>query len=555
MSNINSYDLDFLEKFNVKRAVLERHLTFEEIEEICKKSPVETEIFVHGALCYSFSGQCIFSSFLGGQSANRGRCTQPCRRNYLLNKSKTGFYFSPDDLSVAKKMEKFLNLNISSYKIEGRMKSAQYVGNVTRAYRILIDSFYEKGRLSESDILYANEFIKESYGRKTTLGYYFHDKKNIVEPKLAGATGIYIGKALETSDRFLKIKTRIKLRVGDRLRIQEIREGFKIKTLYTLNGKKILTASENSLLSIPFDKKIKVKKGNLIFKVASGENENIKPLKIKKIKTTHKKINLPDLNLKDSASGKSEYYLKLGDTGHILGIPDYFEDFLILPIPTKNTLKQTGSKLKTLKNRIIFDLPPFIFQNQLKDMELIVDGLINSGFDKFFLNAKSQIYFFQNHSLNNLFLIASERFHVANSYSALFLKKSGFQRWVSDIENNRENLNALKVKSRTIVMLYSKYPMLISRIPNGLKNNSILEDNKKKKFYFKIKKELFHIYSNETFNITGRINELRQMGYNKFLFDLSHFNTFKRGIKSFYNSIKYGKIKSINEFNYNFNLE
>ena len=552
MSNINSFDLEFLKKHNVKRAVLDRHLTFDEIKSITEKSSVEIEIFVHGALCYSFSGQCIFSSFLGGQSANRGRCTQPCRRNYILNKKKTGFFFSPNDLSLVKGLEKFLKINVSSFKIEGRMKSSRYVSNVTKAYRILMDYYNTNGKIDESVIIEADSLVKKSFGRKTSSGYYFFPDTTVVEPKLAGATGVFAGKAFETSHDFLKFKTRVELEIGDRIRVQEIRESFNIKKIYSLKGNFLKKAEKNSIVLIPFEKKIKIKKGNLIFKV-SGKDDSCKKLKIKKISANPEPIRMDRLN--DSPKGKSEYYLKLGDLKQIWGLPDFFKDYLIIPAQNPDNLKQVRAKVKKFHDNMVFEVPPFLFEKDLEKFSGIIDSLVNLGFKKFFLNSKSQLLFFEKYKSENIFLIASERFHVANSYSAFFLKKAGFKRYVTDIENSKENLNAISLKSDAIVMLYSKYPLLVSRFPNGVKNNSLLEDNKKKRFSFKIEKGLQYIYSNETFNICSRINELKGIGYNKFLFDISNLKTFNKSIKSFYNALKYGKIKSINEFNYNFNID
>ena len=556
MSNINSYDLKFLEKFNVKRAVIDRHLTFDEIKRITEESPIEVEIFVHGALCYSFSGQCIFSSFLGGQSANRGRCTQPCRRRYVLNKEKTGFYFSPNDLSTIKLLEKFLQLNVASCKIEGRMKSAQYVANVTKAYRILIDFFHENGNITNDVLKESEKLIRESYGRKTTLGYYFYDKQPIVEPKLSGATGIYAGKALESSYKMLKFKTGIDLNIGDRIRIQEIRASFNIKQIFSDKGKILNFGKKNSVVSIPVEKNVRVKRGNLIFKVGDCRDaESVKKIKIKRKKFRIEKNITNNLLLSDDEHTKSEYYLKLGDVRHLTGLPDYFSDYLIIPLHSFNNYKSTGGKFEKFRERIFIELPPFVFEKDLEELSLITDVLIKEGFRKFFLNSKGQTVLFNCHEDKEFFLIASERFHVANSYSCSFLKKAGINRWVTDIENDKKNYENMVLKSNSVILLYSKYPLLVSRVPTGLKNNSFLEDNKKKKFYFKQKRGLYHIYSNETFNISFRINEFKQMGYNKFLYDVSLINNFKRGIKSFYNSLKYGKLKTGNEFNYNFNLE
>ena len=126
----------------IKRVVVARELGFEEIKYIKEHTKAEIEMFVHGALCVSESGLCLFSSFLGGKSANRGMCAQACRRYYTAEYPegiKQGYYFSPCDLQLIEQIPELCDLGINSFKIEGRMKSAEYVGSVVAAYRYVID--------------------------------------------------------------------------------------------------------------------------------------------------------------------------------------------------------------------------------------------------------------------------------------------------------------------------------------------------------------------------------------------------------------------------------
>lgn len=136
-----------LEKLGFTRAVLARELSLSEIEYICKNSNIEIETFIHGALCMSYSGQCLFSSMIGGRSGNRGKCAQPCRLPYEListDSKKTitldkGYLLSPKDLCGLSYIPSLLQAGVDCLKIEGRMKSADYVATVTRIYRKYID--------------------------------------------------------------------------------------------------------------------------------------------------------------------------------------------------------------------------------------------------------------------------------------------------------------------------------------------------------------------------------------------------------------------------------
>ena len=139
----NLIGAQYLEKLGFKRIVLSRELSLSEIEYIKSNISAEVEVFVHGALCISYSGQCLYSSLIGGRSGNRGKCAQGCRLPYeLLENDKTidkGYLLSPRDLSALEILPKLLKTNIDSLKIEGRMKSPEYVATVTRIYRKYLD--------------------------------------------------------------------------------------------------------------------------------------------------------------------------------------------------------------------------------------------------------------------------------------------------------------------------------------------------------------------------------------------------------------------------------
>ncbi|MDR0600020.1 MAG: U32 family peptidase [Treponema sp.] len=178
-----------LSSYGVSRVVLARELTLEEIQGVVQGTNVELEVFVHGALCASASGLCLFSSYLGGKSANRGLCTQACRRFYrtgevpgpafgdppgagLEEKSRGGYFFSPRDLSLIGRVPELAAAGVRSFKIEGRMKSAEYVGAVVAAYRLVLDSLgggEEQGRRAQEQ---ARRVLQNDFARPKTE-YFF----------------------------------------------------------------------------------------------------------------------------------------------------------------------------------------------------------------------------------------------------------------------------------------------------------------------------------------------------------------------------------------------
>jgi putative protease len=159
-----------LSRHGVSRVVLARELSLEELRSIRTETNMELEVFVHGALCVSASGLCLFSSFLGGKSANRGMCTQACRRLYRRPSGESGYYFSPNDLQLLERLPDIAAAGINALKIEGRMKSASYVGAVVSAYRLVVDAI-EQGEDEDQiqrSIEQGREILRNDFARPKT---------------------------------------------------------------------------------------------------------------------------------------------------------------------------------------------------------------------------------------------------------------------------------------------------------------------------------------------------------------------------------------------------
>lgn len=157
-----------MERMGFKRVVLSRELSVDEIKNIALNSNMEIEVFVHGALCYSYSGLCFFSSVMGGRSGNRGRCAQPCRMYYKSPQGEGGYLFSMKDLRTLTHVNRLMAAGIHSFKIEGRMKSAEYVAAATHVYRQAID-----GTLEDMDN--AIHLMNTVFSRETTYSYLFEE--------------------------------------------------------------------------------------------------------------------------------------------------------------------------------------------------------------------------------------------------------------------------------------------------------------------------------------------------------------------------------------------
>lgn len=168
MTVTNHIEAEFLRKQGFKRVVLSRELSFQEIKEIRKKTKIELEVFVSGALCVAYSGKCYMSSFIGARSGNRGMCAQPCRKKYKTENDTTGYFLSPKDQLMGKEeIDKLKEIGIESIKIEGRMKNESYVYELVDYYKNLINNKERKDR------------IKGIFNRDYGKGYFYNDKEII----------------------------------------------------------------------------------------------------------------------------------------------------------------------------------------------------------------------------------------------------------------------------------------------------------------------------------------------------------------------------------------
>jgi putative protease len=260
-----------LETMGFARVVLARELSLEEIAAIRRETTIGLEHFVHGAHCFSLSGQCSFSSWLGGMSGNRGRCAQPCRRRYR-HAGGDGYHFSPNDLSAIELIPELAAAGISSLKIEGRMKSAEYVASVVRAYRQVLDA-PPAGR--KAAVAAAKEQLKGSFGRLPTRGFLPGPTPvDLVQPHLHGATGRMLGRLELCAPGRMTFVTREPLKKGDRLRVQPASDrpgtGFTIREL-ALGSRAVTRAEAGARVTVVTPPEATFRKGDLVFQVASGE--------------------------------------------------------------------------------------------------------------------------------------------------------------------------------------------------------------------------------------------------------------------------------------------
>lgn len=272
----NSEGVKFLEEMGFSRVVLAREVSFENIKIIREHSPLELETFVHGALCISYSGQCLMSSMIGGRSGNRGRCAQPCRMKYSLVDRKGNLLaqpenigehlLSPRDLKMIEHIPQLVQSGIVSLKIEGRMKRPEYVATVVRNYREAIDAFYhDREKFSVNDVW--EKELAQIFNRDFSTGYYFSNQgRDLMSYKRPNNRGLLIGRITRIIKNTAFIKLTESLTVGDGYQIWVTKGGRiagEVKEMF-FNSQKITEAAPGQEVSIKVTGKPRV--GDRVFK-------------------------------------------------------------------------------------------------------------------------------------------------------------------------------------------------------------------------------------------------------------------------------------------------
>lgn len=269
-----------LQELGFKRVVLARELSAQEIEYICKNSNVEIECFIHGALCICYSGQCLFSSMIGGRSGNRGKCAQPCRLPYTLidkegSKIDNGYIISPKDLCGLEFIPFLIDAGVTSFKIEGRMKTPEYVAIVTKIYRKYIDL-----------ALSGNNFVIDDNDKKDLLqvfnrglsstGHLEKDANtNLIYKDKPNNMGLPLGivQNYNKNKGYITLKLKESIKVGDTISLENENGTYTISELMKDNSKKLenIDIGKNGQTIVIGRMKGNIKLGDKVFKMSSRE--------------------------------------------------------------------------------------------------------------------------------------------------------------------------------------------------------------------------------------------------------------------------------------------
>lgn len=256
---INSYTAKFFADLGVKRLILARELSLEQIKNLRKNLPkeVEIEVFVHGAMCMAYSGRCLLSNYLTGRDSNHGECVQACRWKYYVREvsrddelevqedEKGSYIFNSKDLNMLSHLQELKDAGVDSIKIEGRMKSSYYVATVVNAYRMALDMLPEKPT-EELE----KELLKASHRRYTTGFYFDEENRQFQEDSMPVQDSEFVAIAVEDAKNGkVKVEMRNKFSVGDTLEILSPKKDcfnkkVTIKEIIDSTGEKIESAKK-----------------------------------------------------------------------------------------------------------------------------------------------------------------------------------------------------------------------------------------------------------------------------------------------------------------------
>ena len=458
----NLESANFFKELGFKRVVLSRELSLDEINYICENTDIEIEVFAHGALCISYSGQCLFSSMVGGRSGNRGKCAQPCRLPYELLENKTkkldkGYLLSPRDLCSLDLLPQLIKSGITSLKIEGRMKNPEYVAIVTQIYRKYIDLALNSNKQFKVDPI-DKKALMQVYNRGGFSHGHLENKKNqdLIFKEKPNNMGIYLGSISKYNKTkgHISCKLENNVSVGDSISFENENSKYLVSELIEKNQNiKDAFPMQNVTLG---RMKGNIKIGDKIYKVIdkslsnsakeSFSKENTKnqlecKLQIKKDKKIFINISCPNFNTninytydyipqaaQNSAVTKdkiiSQFSKTLDTEFEFTNFDIELDDNLFIPVSILNSIRRLGIELirekiiKTFKKNhkdITLNHTPHSNSNSKPQIALLLNTL-NTNFDYTLLKNIDKLYiplkYFGNSKYSNIVSSLSKTFNI-----------------------------------------------------------------------------------------------------------------------------------------------
>lgn len=545
-----------LQELGFKRVVLSRELSIGEIEYICRNSNVEIECFIHGALCISYSGQCLFSSMIGGRSGNRGKCAQPCRLPYKLLENNSvidsGYLLSTRDICGLDFIPDMINAGVTCLKIEGRMKKPEYVATVTRIYRKYID-------LAESSEPYVvddadRKILMQAFNRGSfSCGHLSNEpNKKLVFKDKSDNMGLFLGKVekYNSNKGYITVKLNEPIEVGDTVALERESGTYNVSEVMVSN-KNIKGTKVDQTVTIG-RMKGNIKLGDKIFKMSSKSQNSIandslrfenrkvalncevtvkenQPLEINITSANdldiYKNLNITStldvlpVEAKNRPISKDDIIVQINKTNstpfNFANIKVNLDDNLFLPkVSSLNELRRTA--LENVENFAISNIQRISDginynacnensknannSNSDENKISVLLNILNEKYDYSSLEGIDIVYiplkYFVNKKYSNILETLSKKFELYIYLPTI-------------IKANYRNLLSLNIENA--IKSYNIKGFVLSNISNLLLLDNVLEN-------CSLNKNNFNFIANYTFNIFNNhsVKELKELGFNRF---------------------------------------
>ena len=575
----NEFGVKFFEELNVKKIIMARELSIQELKKVVKNTDTDLEAFIHGALCTCYSGQCYMSSFLGGRSGNRGKCAQPCRLSYSFfdkeqNREIEDYNTIPllslKDFIAGETIYELIEAGIKTFKIEGRMKGPAYTSSVVEYYKQIIDNYYSGNNI---DSTHLKDKAMATFSRGYTNGYLKPSKDDEMYAKLSsGVKGENIEEIEEdvkdktqeySKHRRNKINFSIELKIGEQavLKLSDGKNTIEVKStevcetsiknnvtneiIYEQLSKLGNTIYELNELKIEKDEGVFIRKSTLnqlrrdateiLYERCSRiyNRREIKPLTYNDIftynneKNTSPKLSLlinsiEELKYADNIKVKRlyvPYYLNMGKVKNV----SIEEKYLWIP----NIVSAANYK---------------VLKENLKLYEDIFDGVC--------VNNVGSFYFFKKNS--SLKLHCGPFFNIINTFSAELLKEKGARNFTFSVETNIRDMESMmkhtSLSSEIVaheyvqLMVMKNCPMSILKNCKNLqdcekcsyKNKYQLKDRKDVLFNIERQNKLTHIYNSVPLTLIGKVYDFVKTNIEHFLIDTKYLDDVEEIIDALY---------------------
>jgi putative protease len=585
---------NLLSKQGVSRVVLSRELGFAEIRNIREQTNLEIEVFVHGALCVSVSGLCLFSSFLGGKSANRGMCTQACRRLYTVSGTDedrrdrpgaggAGYYFSPADLQLLEEVPALAAAGVNSFKIEGRMKSAEYVGTVVSAYRRVIDGL--DGNIGES-IAQGLAILRNDFARTKTKFYFERAAASSraaehsgrsgsgvswLNPVQNGGTGISLGTILKVKGGgderrgLVSAAAEIRPGPGDSVRLHRADDSDRRAHKLNVAEPAADEAPEGGgawWISIPEGFAV----GDSVYLIQTKTMTKRYTPVIPKDAGSFRRIpgrdkapvlELPLLKKNPFPEG---IYAAVSDIESLYALQSVRPVRVMLSCDSESAAVLLSQKpLPFTPGELILVLDPWFPQEEESRLAEQISRLTELGYRQFTVNNPGHFSLFRRNGAVSVktaepLLIAGPYLYTFNRWAAAFIADQGAVAAITPLENNRQNLERTLDyggRSGTLVTVFAYPPLFRIRADLGNYGFKQCSDSRGEQFRLVSRSGGSLVIPEKPFSIIDKIPFLREAGFRRFIVDLSGPPLKKKDYKDLMAAVKDAvPLRDISRFNW-----